>query len=415
MLSLWIALLLIPIWVYGGYPLALWLWRRLRPRRAPDLRAEGPLVWPRVTLLIAARDEETEIAGRIQNALDLDYPHDRLEIVVASDASTDRTDEIVRSFAEERVRLVRGTGAGKSAAQNAALPHIRGEILVLSDANNRYHRGALRELLAPLSDPLVGGTVGRARYLNEASSPVTRGEGIYWRYELCLRGLESDAGILAMGSGPIMALRREFAQGWDRDESDDFALPLRVVAAGRRVVYVPTAISEEILYQDRARPMYRSRVRIVSKDLRTLLRHVPALIRAGRFSALAGLVSHKLLRWSLGALLPPLLLLSLILAARFPGVAILLALQIVAYALAVWGAAARNRRSMPCLPAAAFHFCLNHAAALHGILRAGTGRRSGSWRPERHARGMAALDKMQLEGCPPMGDPFPPSKGEAQS
>jgi glycosyltransferase involved in cell wall biosynthesis len=373
----------VPAWIYAGYPLLLWLLGRAT--RRPARRAVPPgFELPRVALLVTARNEARDIGARLRNALGLDYPADRLQIVVASDGSTDGTDAIVRSFARRGVRLVRATGAGKSSAQNAAFPHLQGDVVVFSDANVAYRPDALRRLVEPFADPSVGGTVGRVAYVNRDRTPVAAGEGLYWRYELALRALESRAGILAMGSGPIMAVRREFLGPLHAGESEDFALPLRIALAGKRNVYVPDAVSEEFLYQDRAWPMYHTRVRIVGKDLRTLLRY-PSALAPWRAPLLAlGLVSHKLLRWSVGCVALALLAASAAGAPSHAAAAWMLALQLAGYALAAWGGAGeRGLVPAPRLATTAFFFVLVNAAGVHGLLRGLAGKAGGRWDPVR--------------------------------
>ncbi len=385
-----LVLVAIPVWVYAGYPMVLFLLRHAVRRAARPLPALAAPDRPRVTLLVTARNEEGDIAARLTNALQLDRPAGGFEILVASDGSTDRTDTIVESFAARGVRLVRGPGGGKSAAQNAAFQAVRGDVVVFSDANNHYRPDALTALVAPFADPEVGCTVGRVEYVNRDRTPVAAGEGLYWRYELYLRRLESDLGILAVGSGPIMAVRREFLAPLDPNESEDFALPLRVVLAGRRVADVPGAVSVEVLYQDSARPMYRSRVRIVGKDLRTLWRHRRALDPRRNPLLALGLASHKLLRWNVGFVLAALFATSAALAPASRAAAALLVLQALAYALAAWGAAAERGIRAPRLATTAFFFVLVNAAAVHGVLRMVAGRTSGRWEPVRREASLAA-------------------------
>lgn len=381
MTEILLVLLAIPVWVYAGYPALAWLLRKVSMH--PIGTRHPAWEWPRLTLVVAARNEEREIGHRLANLCEMDYPAGRLEVIVASDSSTDRTDAIVASFAGQGIRLVRGPGGGKSSAQSAALVEASGEVVVFSDANNLYRPETLRRLIEPFADPTVGCTVGRVTYVNQDATAVTRSEGAYWRYELGLRSLESDLGILVMGSGPIMAVRRELIPALAPDESEDFALPLQAHLMGRRTVYVPDAVSDEILYQDQPAAMYRAKVRVVSKDLVTLLRHARALDpRRGALVSI-GLLSHKLLRWNVGFALLALLVLSL--AAQHNTCArVLLTGEAVAYSLAGWGALARRWYCRaPRLASLAFFFCLVHVAACHGMVRVMRGRWSGAWEPIR--------------------------------
>jgi cellulose synthase/poly-beta-1,6-N-acetylglucosamine synthase-like glycosyltransferase len=221
-----------------GYPLALYA--LVTRRRQPTL---NPSTWdepPRVSLIVAAFDEEEVIAAKLANALALDYPRDRLELIVASDGSSDATVERARAAGADLVLdLPRG---GKVAAQNAAAERAGGEILAFSDANSIWAPDALRHLIEPFADPEVGYVCGQVRFLDSAGDNV---EGSYWRYEMALRELESALAGVTAGNGAIYAVRRDAYIPLPPAGSHDLSLPFLLAKRGRRSLYVPWAGAEE--------------------------------------------------------------------------------------------------------------------------------------------------------------------------
>ena len=280
-------------WTHAGYPLATAVLARLRPRkiRKADLT-------PSVTVVVAAWNEEPVIRRRVENLLAQDYPRDRFEIVVASDASGDRTDEIVQktSARDPRVRLLRCERAGKVAAQNRAVAESSAEIVAFSDANAVWEPDALRKLVRSFADPKVAYVCGRVRLI---SSEGTNREGVYWRFETWLRAQESVLGSLTGGYGPIYALRRSDYVDVDPRFGHDLALPYLMVQRGRRAVYEPEAVSSERESRD-LEDEYRRKVRmfehcwLITLRGRTL-RGLPPLY-------LAEMVSHRHLRYGSGLL-----------------------------------------------------------------------------------------------------------------
>ncbi|HEY4621640.1 MAG TPA: glycosyltransferase, partial [Gaiellaceae bacterium] len=207
-------------WTHVGYPVAVAALARVRPR--PIRKYD---VTPQVSVIVAAHDEEDVISRRVENLLELDYPADLVEIVVASDGSTDRTDEIVEEIAAgaPRVRLVRNERAGKAAAQNRAVATSEIEIVAFSDANSTWAPDALRKLVRSFADPDVGYVCGQLRL--ESPDGVNQ-EGLYWRYELWQRESESAIGSITAGNGAIYAVRRSDYLGWDDPRiGHDFGLP----------------------------------------------------------------------------------------------------------------------------------------------------------------------------------------------
>jgi cellulose synthase/poly-beta-1,6-N-acetylglucosamine synthase-like glycosyltransferase len=280
-------------WTHVGYPAAAALAARLRPR--PVANADGE---PSVTVVVAAHDEEDVVERRLENLLALDYPADRLGVVVASDASTDRTEELVEAVAarDSRVRLLRCPRGGKVAAQNLAVRDAAGELVAFSDANATWAPDALRRLVRAFADPDVAYACGRLVLL---APDGTNREGAYWRQELALRESESALGSITGGNGSIYAVRRADYVEVDPRFGHDLAFPYLMVQRGRRAVYEPEALAFEKPTPD-IETEYRRKVR--------MLEHCWAIVLEGRMLRglpplyLVAIVSHRLLRYASGLL-----------------------------------------------------------------------------------------------------------------
>ena len=383
MLTLFCICAAVLLYVYFGYPLLLA--SGLLGRRKP--LAESPLPeLPFLSIIVAARNEESVIEEKLRNLLASDYPAENMEILVGSDGSSDRTDEIVGRFRNQGVGLLSfPEHIGKSAIQNGLVKLASGSILVFTDADCFFTPETLRLLVPHFSDPRIGLVTARPLYENERETAVTQNESLYLRYESFLRREESNRGILAMASGSLFALRRSLWQPLDPGHGDDFALPLAVAAVGFRNVLDPRAVAVTRLEQKQPGAMRQLKSRIIAKDFRGLLSRA-ALLNPFRYGALAvGLWSHKLLRW-----LAPFFLIALFASNLFlldrPVFRSALFLQLAFYALALLGAALRNR-SRFFLWSVPFSFCLVNFAALLGTLQCFARRPAGQWTPvRRHSR-----------------------------
>jgi len=281
-------------WTHVGYPAAAAALARMRPK---PVRKKD--VTPSVSLVVAAHDEEDVIGRRLENLLALEYPEDLLEIVVASDGSTDGTEEIVEQVASRapRVKLLVCERAGKGAAQNRAVAETHAEIVAFSDANSRWEPDALRKLVRSFADPEVGYVCGQLRL---ESPDGSNQEGLYWRYELWQRESESAIGSITAGNGAVYAVRRSDYLGYDDPRiGHDFGLPFRLAQQGRRSVYDPEAIAWEKPARD-AEDEYRRKVRMMTRSWRPLLDG--SLARTGNPVYAAELVSHRVLRYGSGVL-----------------------------------------------------------------------------------------------------------------
>jgi cellulose synthase/poly-beta-1,6-N-acetylglucosamine synthase-like glycosyltransferase len=241
------------VYMHLGYPLVLWALLHLPGRHSGGRRrfqnfppyggenggndAEGA---PTVSLIVPAYDEEEVIAGKVANALALDYPRERLQVVVASDGSSDATAERARAAGAELVLQL--PPGGKVAALNAAAEQATGEVLAFSDANSLWAPGALRQLVSPFADPEVGYVCGRVRFLDPGGDNL---EGAYWRYEMAVRERESALAGVTAGNGAIYAVRRDAYVPLAPSGSHDLSLPFAFAKRGLRSLYVPAARAEE--------------------------------------------------------------------------------------------------------------------------------------------------------------------------
>jgi cellulose synthase/poly-beta-1,6-N-acetylglucosamine synthase-like glycosyltransferase len=281
-------------WTHVGYPLAAGALARVRARPV----ARDPSFEPSVAVIVAAHDEEAVIERRLDNLLALDYPANRLEIVVASDASADRTNELVEEVAsrDSRVRLLDCPRGGKVAAQDRGVRETESDVVAFSDANATWAPDALRQLVATLADPEVAYVCGR---LGLEDAEGSNREGLYWRYELWLREQESRLGSVTGGNGSIYALRRADYVVVDPRWGHDLAFPYRMVQNGRRAVYEPAARAFE-----RPTPTneteYSRKVRMFEHCWEITLRG--SMLRRLPTGYLAAIVSHRVLRYSSGLL-----------------------------------------------------------------------------------------------------------------
>ena len=273
-------------WTHVGYPVAAAGLRRLRDREVAK-----DDVTPTVTLIVPAHDEEDVIGARVENLLQLDYPSEKLELVVASDGSTDRTHEIVQSY-DGKVQLMPCERAGKLPTMNRAVRETESEIVAFGDANAVWAPDALRKLVRNFADPEVAYVCGQVRFQRRDG---TNKEGIYWRYEMWLRESESALGSITGGNGAIYAVRRPDYVEWPFGH--DLGFPNLMVQHGRRAVYEPEAVAFEKPSRD-IEDEYRRKVR--------MFEHCWLIVLRGRMLSgldpvyLGEIVSHRLLRYGSG-------------------------------------------------------------------------------------------------------------------
>ncbi len=280
------------VWTQVGYAAALALLAGVLSRSAPPPRGRAQRL--DLSLIVAAHDEQAVIAAKVANALDLDYPRERLQVIVACDGCTDATAAYARDAGADLVlELARG---GKIRAQDAAVQQARGEIVAFSDANALWEPDAARALMSAFEDPRVGYACGQVRFVQAAAGGSNQ-EGIYWRYELAVRALESRLSSITAGNGAIYATRREAYIVVDPIMGHDLSLPFNIVKRGLRAVYVPGARASEKMVPSLGGEFARKR--------RMMSHTWPIVLRGGMLSprgyppgyALM-IFSHRLLRYA---------------------------------------------------------------------------------------------------------------------
>jgi glycosyltransferase involved in cell wall biosynthesis len=366
-------------YTYVAFPALVLLRARLRPR--PHRSAP---VTPTVSVVIAARNEADSIEAKLDNLRALDYPHDRLQVVIAADGCDDGTDALARACGDERVCVLSLPRVGKAGALNAAVARATGDILVFSDANSLYAPDALRALVAPFADPQVGGVAGDQRYLSGGSeAAVAGGERRYWDLDRAIKIAESRGGNVISATGAIYAVRRELFAPVPSGVTDDFATSTAVIAQGRRLVFAPGAVAFEPVGRS-GDAEFERKVRVMTRGLNAVIvrRELLDPRRHGFYSL--QLVSHKVLRRLMAVPLIALALSATVLGRRSAPFRSLAALQGIVYALGaaglVLGGRAPRRTPVLGLPA---YFCLVNAASLRAVWNLARRREIDRWEPRR--------------------------------
>jgi cellulose synthase/poly-beta-1,6-N-acetylglucosamine synthase-like glycosyltransferase len=382
-LIFWGSFLLL-FWTYFGYPMMMFLWAKIRP-----LSFHKQDIIPSLTMLIPAYNEADVIRKKLDNAVSLDYPKDKLEILVVDDGSTDGTAGIVREFEDRGVKLIQQTQrGGKISGVNRGMAEAAGDIVVLSDASPIYKQDSLQTLVRGFADSKVGVIVGTLAVWDTVAG-VAKQAGLYWRYEAALRRWESTTGSTVAVHGNMFAVRRDLYRPLPSTTiNDEFSIAMEVMRQGYRVVYEPDAIS----YDDASASMgdeFKRRVRINAGRYQALF--ASGYLRAPNLNLAFRLFSHKLLR----PLVPIFMVLMLIvngLAALWSAFrstdtwflqfwvwAILLAGQVAFYGLAWLGYRAELRGKRNKLLAIPYFFVSTNLAALVGLWRWLRGKQRVTW------------------------------------
>jgi len=371
---------------YVTYPLFWLVFRRSKPARSEENERETSL--KKVSVIVAAHNEESHIERRVQNLLDCDYPHDLMEIIIASDGSTDLTASLVRGLsATTSLRLLDyPVRRGKVSVLNDACQEATGDVLVFSDANVDFHPQAIRELMRALGAPGIGCVCGRLIFRVKKGVSHEESEGLYWALETWLKRHEGDAGCLLGANGAIYAMPRQLWESCPPDTIiDDFFIPMRLMMKGWKTVYAPAAIAEEDL-PPKAGDEFGRRIRIGAGNFQALTRCLPMLNPAMGLAAWA-FFSHKVLRW-----LGPFFMIFIAagtllwLLAGSPSALPLLFGQAVFYA-AAWAGWRGHSISGPVrkITGTAHHFTAMNIALLLGFFRWLKGSQKAAWnRTQRH-------------------------------
>lgn len=364
-------------YTFVGYPALMGLFARLRPRPCRS----DPSFRPRVTLIVAAYNEEDVIVSKLENVLALAYPRDRLELIVAADGSVDGTVAAARAV-DGTIVLHDPERRGKLAALARAAAAATGDVLVFSDANNMFSEHALRDLVAPFADPAVGVVTGRKAIDDGTGRALDRAEGLYWRYESKLKEWESAVGSVSAVAGEILAFRREAFQVPNRSLlTEDFVQAMLAALQGWRVVYAPRAVSVERASATVGDEAVR-RSRIVRGRWQALAMLLPKLILRRPALALQ-VISHKGLRPLVPGMLLAAATSNVLVARKQTWPRWIAAGQVLFYAAAVagWRDERRGRRKFWLF--VPYYFCRMNVAAASGLVDAVRCRDEAFWKKVR--------------------------------
>lgn len=377
------------IYVYIGYPLLLGLLSVVRPFRC-RFRTDYQ---PPVSLLFSAKDEIHALPRKIANLRTLDYPRDKIQILAASDGSTDGTAAFLREQPDIEVEVIEKS-VGKNQALNRLLPHATGEVLFFTDANTSFDPAAVRATVALFADPRVGAVTGELRYMTRGrSDSVSQGTGLYWRYENLVKRLESAAGTVLVAAGPLLAVRRERCGTLYPDVANDFQLPMEVAAGGDAVLYSASFLGSERAASDLSDEFWRT-ARIVSRGVcgcRRLWRTV--LARMLRFWQL---LSHKIMRWLTAPILMVLLVSTLGLVSDSMSFMYIVigVCQVVFYAAALVGGVLHILGIRAGVLYVPYHFLALNIAALVGVAQGLVKGAPSVWQKPASARDDESWDKL---------------------
>jgi len=374
-------LLFLVVYVYFGYVVFILILSRVVHR--PILKRE---ITPTVTLMIAAYNEEKGIAQKLSESLLLDYPREQLSIVVVSDGSTDRTDEIVRSYASKGVRLIRVEGrVGKTEARNEALKQVTTEIVLFSDGTTEYQPDIIRQMVKNFADPSVGMVTAQLIYRDEKTSQMGAGQKLFWRYESMVKEAQTRLGTLTGSVGCATAFRRELYSPLPPNIIEDFTEPLTFVLKGQRVVYEPLAICYEVPTKKSSNE-WKMRVRVIRGGMVGML-YARKVLNPLRFPAASfQLLSHKILRWFVpvfGILIFPVNLLAM---EENPGrldLQLLFVGQILFYSCALLSYLLERRGKRAALLSIPQYFIILNAASLLALYKTMTTPLEATWETQR--------------------------------
>jgi cellulose synthase/poly-beta-1,6-N-acetylglucosamine synthase-like glycosyltransferase len=344
------------------------------------------IILPRVSIIIAAHNEENDIKAKLENALALNYPKDKMEIIVASDCSTDRTDEIVRRFSDHGVLLHRQEERhGKTRAQHKAVSVSSGDILIFSDATTLYEPDVIHKIVRNFADPSVGCVAGQLVYVDGKSSAVGQGCRSYWSYEKLLKSWESSFNSLIGVSGCLYAVRRSCHAKLATDMIDDFVIATEIHLQGLRTIYEPEAISKEDT-NHRTKDELRMRVRVIEQTMSALHRYREVLSLSAHGMFAFQLLCHKIMRY----MVPLFLLAALVgnvIAMKDGSIYVYIFIaQVVCYSMAVAGWVG-DRLGVRLGPLAVpYYFALVNFATVLAFIKFCRGESHVVWEPAREVR-----------------------------
>lgn len=379
----WVAVILI-VYTYIGFPLGVVLrglfWGR-------PYEHDEPTTAPSVSIVISAYNEASSIGAKLENILSMEYPRECLEVIIASDGSTDGTDAIVQQYKEHGVKLLSLPRVGKAAALNTAVNAASGDILVFSDANSMYKTDAIKQLVRPFGDPKVGGVAGNQIYRTEGSGGSSSdGERAYWNFDRMLKKFQGKSGNTLAATGAIYAIRRSLFGPIPDGVSDDLFTSTGIIAQGQRLVFAPEAIAYEPVAAT-SQVEFGRKVRVIMRSWKAFgfRRELFNPVRY-KFYAVQ-LFSHKILRYLVVFPLLALFLVSPFLwkAGFLYQMATLGQVAFYGCALLGWrlNGTRFGRKKIFTIP---FYFCMVNAASLIAIINVLRGRQIKHWEPQRHSQ-----------------------------
>ena len=376
----WICVCLLA-YVYAGYPLLVFVVSVLFPKAVKRVEIE-----PHVTVLITAFNEEAAIREKLENTLQIEYPAEKIEILVASDGSTDRTDDIVREFADRGVKLFRQEGrVGKTATQNNAVERAFGEIILFSDATTTYSEDVFRTILPPFADESVGCVAGRLVYVDHESTSVGKGAKSYWNYETFIKTSESRACSLIGASGCLYAVRKSAYEPMYPEACSDFLICTSIYRKGLRSVFAPDAVCFEETNRSADQEL-RMRVRVISQTFTDLWRNRDMLNPAKSGFFAVEMISHKVLRYAVPFILIGFLTASIVLSPSSTFYALAFVVQTLFYSLAAAGWVLERSGKRLSLLAMPLYFTLANLASLLAFYKFLRGETYTRWEPIRQTR-----------------------------
>lgn len=369
------------------FPLMLLARGRFRPR--PHMESD---ITPPLTLIIAAHNEEADLPAKLRNVLSVDYPSDRLEIIVASDGSTDRTVELARAIAPERIRVLDLPRSGKAGALNAALEFAAGDIVAFTDANSMLSEGALRALVRPFADPEVGGVAGNQVYTQPDIGAVS-GELAHWDFDRALKIASSRSGSVVSATGALYAMRRGLVDPVIDGVTDDFYVSTGAIVAGRRLVFAPEAIAREPVSSSATEEWGRKQ-RVMTRGFRSLIARRELLDPTRHGWNAVQLITYKLLRRLLAIPVVVIGVTSVALRRRHPLYALVAAAQVVFWAAACVGYVCRETRfGAKRVVALPMFVAMGLIASVRAAASVVTGREIRQWTPARPNADTPAPDR----------------------
>lgn len=374
-------LIMLALYIYLGYFLLVILLGKVMQKKVKKANIE-----PSVALMIAAYNEESSIAKKIENSLSLDYPKDQLKIIVVSDGSTDRTDDIVKSYADRGVELIRVEGrVGKTEARNVAVRSVKEEIIIFSDATTKYKTDIVRKLVRNFADKTVGMVTGHLIYQDGDDTQMGLGQKLYWQYESLIKKSQTEMGTLTGSVGCVTAFRTGLYTPLPDNIIEDFTGPLMMVMKGFRVVYEEEAICFEETTTKSSKE-WSMRVRVIRGGMTGLLFAKKILNPLQYPLASFQLISHKILRWMVPLFMiffATVTLQAVLADSEYLVAQVLLIIQLLFYGSAALAFLLEKKGIHLKITAIPFYFVVVNLAALVAMFKMLNHTLEATWEPQR--------------------------------